>query len=77
MWVIISKTLDAVYTFLELVCLYRYVDIFYEQRSRGNFGTYNRLAAPGILVICNLLTVIFLNSLVLTSPYTVMVMLVE
>lgn len=77
MWVILSKILDAVYTFLELICLYRYVDIFCEQKSRRGFGRYRRLAVPGMLIMCNLLTVTFLNSLVLTSPYTVMVMLAE
>lgn len=74
---IISKILDVVYTFLELVCLYRYMDIFYEQRDKRGLWENGRPAVLGILIICNLLTVIFLNRIVLTSPCTVIVMLVE
>lgn len=74
---IISKILDVVYTFLELVCLYRYVDIFYEQRDKRGLWAHGRPAVLGILIMCNLLTVTFLNGIVLTSPYTVIVMLLE
>lgn len=74
---IISKLLDVVYTFLEYVCLYRYVEIFYEPRNRDRYEKYGRLTVRSILIICNVLTVIFFNSIVLTSPYTVIVMIVE
>lgn len=74
---IISKVLDVACTFLEYVCLYRYVEIFYERRGRKRFEDYGSLAIRDVLIICNVLTVMFLNSIVLTSPYTVIAMLVE
>ena len=74
---IISKILDVVYTFLEYVCLYRYAEIFYEPRTIKGYGKYGRLTVRSILIICNVLTVIFLNSIVLTSPYTIIVMIIE
>ncbi len=74
---IISKGLDIIYTFLEFVCLYRYVDIFYNRRKKGGIVKYSVFLVPRALIVCSLLTVMFLNGFVLTSPYTVILILLQ
>lgn len=72
-----SKGLDAVYTFLEIYCLYRYVDILYERKNWCPFLKDHSRVLPGTLILCTVAMILFLNSIVLTSPYTVIVLVVQ
>lgn len=72
---ILSTILDIFYTFLEIFCLYRYVNFFYEQKNRKKFLKNRNHLFTILLIICSVVIILGLNSIVLTSPYTVVVVL--
>lgn len=78
MSVTLSKVLDIIYTFLEIFCMYRYVDILYERRwGKGMFWGRRWWPFPGGVMICNMITSMVLNNIVVASPFTTMVVLIQ
>lgn len=78
MYAALSKGLDVVYTFLEIFCMYRYVDILYERRwGKGMFWGRRWWPFPGGLVIFYVVIVTILNNNVVSSPFTGMSILVQ
>lgn len=74
---ILSKILDVIYTFLEIFCLYRYVGIFYERKKFDKLLENSKLISFGVPIVCYIVTVMLLNSIVLTSPYTIIVLVLQ
>lgn len=78
MSVTLSKVLDIIYTFLEIFCMYRYVDILYERRwGKGMFWGRRWWPFPGGLVICYVVIVTIMNNNAVSSPFTGMSVLVQ
>lgn len=77
MYGVLSLILDIVYTFLEAFCLYSYIEIFYEKKYYNRFFCNSKLFRFGVSIVFYVMIVIILNSIVLTSPYTIVVLLLQ
>ena len=74
---LLSFALDVISTFLEIFCIYRYADVLFARRAEAPFWERRRYLYPALPILSSALLTLALNSVVLTSPYTVLAVMVQ
>lgn len=73
----LAKIVDIICTFNEMFWMWRFVDLLYERRTWTGEPGRKKWLLPGSMMMIGVLIIYGMNQIVLTSPYTVLVLVAQ